>query len=119
MILNYIQIGGILGIAALSALGFYAIRLLASFKTGLLAKSWRQVAIGAFLLILAQIPFFLSGFGELSDAMVYLTAGAMVMRLAGVIFFILGLRAQSKVWRLESKTQREEENSAPLVEMKR
>ncbi|MGI0080416.1 MAG: hypothetical protein ACRECH_12430 [Nitrososphaerales archaeon] len=98
MILDYVQVAEITGLVTLSAFGFYAIRLVASFRTGLLAKSWKQVTAGAIFLISAQIPFLASGIG-VSGGDSFLIATGTLMRFVGVVFLVIGLRAQSRVWR--------------------
>jgi hypothetical protein len=88
----------IAGLIALSVFAFYAIKLLNSFRNGVIAKSWRQVAVGTFFLIMAQFPVFIasSGAGEVQE--VVLNSLAAAMRLLGVIFLIVGLRAQARLW---------------------
>lgn len=97
---NYFQIAVVFGLFVLLALGFYAVRLVTSFRTGMLAKSWKEVTIGALILIIAQFPFFVAGFGIYETVFVSLGMG---MRFLGVIFLIIGLRAQSRVWGSENK----------------
>jgi protein-S-isoprenylcysteine O-methyltransferase Ste14 len=92
----------ITGVAVLSAFGFYAAKLLGSFKTGMLERGWKQVTIGAIVLVLAQ--FFFIGSGISSSSIVSLLLGVgTLMRLIGLVFLTLGLRTHYQIWRLDNK----------------
>ena len=92
----------IIGIVVLSIFGFYAIRLLSTFRNGMLEKGWKYVTEGAIILGLGQIPYLLSWIGSASLFSLLNDVG-MLMRFVGMIFLILGFRAQYQVWRLDNK----------------
>ncbi len=102
LILDYTQDEEIIGLIVLSAFGFYALKLVMSFRTGLLARSWKQVTAGSIFLILAQLPFLAVGIDSQVGSL--LTMLGTFMRFAGVVLLTIGLRAQSRVWRLENKS---------------
>ena len=113
--MNYLQAAEIIGLLALSAFGFYAMRLLASFRTGILAKSWRHVAVGAIFLISAQFPLIAAGIGTFGGVDSVLIMLGAIMRFLGVVFLTIGLRDQCKVWRSEDKaTVQRTESSKPI-----
>ena len=86
----------------LSIFGFYAIKLLATFRNGMLEKGWKHVTEGAIILAVAQIPFLVSGIGPSVLSSLLDDVGSL-LRLTGMIFLILGFRAQYQVWRLDNK----------------
>jgi len=92
----------ILGVVVLSIFGFYAVRLLSTFRNGMLEKGWKYVTEGAIILALAQIPFLVARIGSPSFVSLLDDAGD-ILRLIGMIFLILGFRAQYQVWRLDKK----------------
>ena len=101
--LDSIQLGvEAVGIFVLIAFGYYALRLLASFRKGMLEKGWRDVTIGAIILAIAQFPILASGVSENGMFDLLGSAGAL-LRLTAMIFLILGLRSQYQVWRLDKK----------------
>ena len=103
MISDYVQPAiVILGGVVVSIFGYYAIKLLGSFRSGMLAKGWKYVTIGATFLVLAQFPFLASSIGSASDGFLLNIIGA-AMRFAGMISMTIGLRAQYEIWRLDNK----------------
>lgn len=96
------QIFEISGLLVLSALGLYAVKLVSSFRTGLLARSWKHVTTGALFLIFAQLPLLGSGVISSNYSTIMIMVGT-VMRFVGVVYLVLGLRAQYGVWRLDKK----------------
>ena len=90
----------IVGAATLFIFGYYAVRLVGSFRSGILAKGWKYVTFGATLLALAQIPFFAL---SIYSAQSFLGTLGMGMRFVAIIFLTLGLRAHYEVWRLDNK----------------
>ncbi|MDG6997357.1 MAG: hypothetical protein JRN52_15680 [Nitrososphaerota archaeon] len=92
----------VVGMAIVVAFGFYAMKLLASFREGMLEKGWKQVAVGAILLILSQFLFLVSGIGFSNVESVFNTFGTLT-RFFGMVFIILGMRAHYQVWRLDNK----------------
>ena len=94
----------ILGLVVLSFLGVYCVRLVTTFRGGIFSKCWKEVTAGAVILALAQIPIIVSEVGPLDLQTLLADAGAL-MRLAGVTLIIIGLRSQSRVWRMEGKDE--------------
>lgn len=94
----------VLGAFVLSIFVYYAVRLLSSFRKGMLEKGWKLVALGASILALAQVPYIFSSLfnilslGRLST--VASLAGSLI-RFAGVIVLILGFREQYQIWRVD------------------
>jgi hypothetical protein len=91
----------VVGVIVLSAFGFYAARLLDSFRRGMLERGWKLVAAGAIVLVLAQIPFLL---GAILSYPLFMVVGN-ITRFAGIILLALGFRAQSKIWRVDKKLE--------------
>ncbi|HYB04644.1 MAG TPA: hypothetical protein VED17_09285 [Nitrososphaerales archaeon] len=93
----------VVGVAVLFTFGYYAVRLLASFRKGMLERGWRLVVFGAILLGVAQIPFLVAAItsGNLSTTLV---AVGDLVRFMGMISLILGFRAQYQIWRVDRKT---------------
>jgi hypothetical protein len=98
----------IVGLIVLSIFGMYCLRLVSTFRNGLFSKCWKQVTAGAIFLIAAQFPLIGSQIGS-SNLKTPLVDAAALMRLAGVILIIIGLRAQTRIWRVEDirDTQKE------------
>jgi hypothetical protein len=115
--MNYTQIAEIVGLFVLSAFGFYALQLLSSFRTGILAKSWKQVSIGAIFLIFAQFPLIAAALGLLGTYDSSIVVIGTFMRFIGVVFLIIGLRIQYQVWRSESKGLTQRSGSSPPIEV--
>ncbi len=103
ILLNYTQAAQILGLAALSVFGFYALKLVASFRTGILAKSWRQITIGAIFLISAQLPLLIAAIGLFGADYSLLIELGTIMRFLGVIFLAIGLRTQCQLGQNEKQ----------------
>ncbi len=95
LILSYTEISEIVGAILLSVLMFYALQLVMSFRTGALAKSWKQITVGAIFLIIAQ--FVILG-GDLG-AQSLLSWSGTILRFFGVLFLVIGLRSQAITWR--------------------
>ncbi len=92
----------IAGLVVVSTFGFYALRLLANFRQGMLEKGWKQVAAGALALISAQFLFLVSLMGSSGWAGALNDIGE-AMRFIAMIFLILGLRAHYLVWRVDKR----------------
>jgi hypothetical protein len=103
------------GVAVLSAFGYYAVRLLASFRKGMLERGWRLVVFGAILLGIAQIPFLVAAvtLGNLSSM---LDDAGEAFRFIGMIFLILGFRAQYQIWRVDRKSPPTTRGSGETIE---
>jgi hypothetical protein len=98
---DYLQAIQVIGFAVLCAFGFYGLKLVSSFRTGILANSWKYVTVGALFLIFGQIPFLLAGVGSVQDSTLALFGS--LMRGVGIIALTLGLRIQCQVWRNENR----------------
>jgi hypothetical protein len=92
----------IVGLIAELIFVFYAVRLLRSFKEGILEKGWKWVSIGAILLAVAQLPYLASETATVSIATALNDVG-MLMRFSGLVFLILGFKAQYEIWRVDNK----------------
>ena len=113
---NYMQVFAIAGLIALSVFGFFALRLLSSFRTGILAKSWRHISVGAIFLILAQLPLIAASLGPSGEESSLLIITGTMMRFLGIVFLTLGLRAQCKVWWSENKHLDQGAKSSATIE---
>jgi hypothetical protein len=103
LVIDYIQVTiGIVGVILLGIFGFYAVRLLRSFKSGILENGWKKVTIGAIFLVLGQFPHLAAQISSTSLAL-YFEYPEMLLRLLGIVFLILGFRAQYQVWRVDNK----------------
>ena len=100
---GYLQLAtSIIGSVLLLVFGFYALKLLASFRKGVLETGWKEVTVGAIFLVLAQFLIIGSGFGAAS--LVYsLNISVFAMRFVGIVLLTLGFRAHYQVWRLDTK----------------
>jgi hypothetical protein len=113
---NYMQVFAIAGLISLSAFGFFALRLLSSFRTGILAKSWRHISVGAIFLILAQLPLIAASLGSSGEESSLLIITGTLMRFLGVVFLTIGLRSQCKVWWSENKHLDHVAKSSAIIE---
>lgn len=82
--------------------GYYAMRLLQSFKSGILENGWKRVTLGAIFLALGQFPRLAALVSSTSLAS-YFEYPELLLRLLGILFLILGFRAQYQVWRMDNK----------------
>lgn len=97
------------GLVVISVFGFYALKILANFKSGMLEKGWKQVAIGAIFLILAQLLMIVSQ-ASIAGLTYPLFIIGSALRLLGMIFMIIGLREHYLVWRVAKTTPASIEN---------
>ena len=88
------------GLVVISIFGFYALKILGNFKSGMLEKGWKQVALGSVFLILAQLLLIVSQIG-VAGLTNFLDLVAYALRLLAMIFLILGLREHYLVWRVD------------------
>lgn len=116
MAFDYIQFGTeIVGVFVLSTFGYYAWRLLSSFRKGLLERGWRLVAAGAIVLAIAQIPF-LASLVFPPHSMAILVPAGNLARFAGIILLTLGFRDQYKIWRVDKRDLRQELESGTQIQ---
>ncbi|MDA4131129.1 MAG: hypothetical protein OK457_10190, partial [Thaumarchaeota archaeon] len=83
----------IVGVIVLTFFGFYSVKLLTSFRKGILELGWRRVSTGAIFLILGQFPFLLSGIVSAEQATSLQYVGNL-FRFIGIIFIALGFKTQ-------------------------
>jgi len=101
--INYLQLAKeITGVMVLSVFGYYAVRMLASFRKGMLERGWKLVTLAAIILVLAQIPFLAAAISSPSVASV-LTGIGSIGRFAGIVCLTIGFRAQYQIWRVDKK----------------
>ena len=101
--LDFFQLGtAISGVVILSVFGYYAIKLLASFKKGVLESGWKQVTFGTIFLVLAQFLMVGAGFCSSNMESVF-SVSVLAVRFVGIVLLILGFRAHYQVWRLDNK----------------
>jgi hypothetical protein len=101
--INFLQLAfDIVGFTALLIFVFYAVRLLRSFRKGLLERGWKWVSAGAFLLAAAELPFLTTQVMGPYVASLLSDAG-MLMRFSGLVCLILGFKAQYEIWRVDNK----------------
>jgi hypothetical protein len=92
----------VIGIVVLSTFGYYALKLMTSFRKGMLERGWRLVTFGAIILALAQIPFLIS-LASPSLLMSTLRTVGNLSRFLGIVLLTLGFRDQYKIWRIDKK----------------
>lgn len=108
--MDYIQFAILVaGLGVISVFGFYALKILANFKTGMLERGWKQVAVGAVSLILAQLLIILSQINVAGLTYPLMIIGS-ALRLVAMIFLILGLREHYLVWRVDKSRSVSVEN---------
>ncbi|HEY4672630.1 MAG TPA: hypothetical protein VIH03_00510 [Nitrososphaerales archaeon] len=85
--------------AAVSLLSlYYALRLSIIFRSGILQKSWRGIAIGIILVSIANLIFLARTIAMAEGtSQVLLYAGAMTAFMGG-LFVLFGLRKEYKLW---------------------
>lgn len=116
MVIDYILVSeGIVGIILLCVFGYYATRLLQSFKSGILENGWKKVSVGAILLALGQIPHLAAVISSTTLAP-YFEYPELLLRLLGTVFLILGFRSQYQIWRVDNKKLSSEIESENPIE---
>lgn len=101
MALDYSELAIVIGgLVVMSAFAFYALKILANFRSGMLERGWKDVALGAVFLISAQLLLLISQIGAagLTNS---LDLAASLLRFLAMIFLILGLREHYLVWRVD------------------
>jgi hypothetical protein len=85
--------------AAVSLLSlYYALRLSSIFRSGILQKSWRGIALGIILVSIANLIFLartITMAEGISQVLLY--AGAMTAFMGG-LFVLFGLRKEYRLW---------------------
>ena len=115
MISSVEQVADIIGVGVVLAFGFYAVKILASFRAGMLEKGWKQVAYGGIALIVAQL-FLISGDVFSGGMNVLLSVAGTLTRFLGMILIILGMRTHYQVWRLDNKSLAPAAETRPPLE---
>ena len=116
MIINYstlIPEGA--GIVVLSIFGYYAVRLLSSFRKGMLERGWKLTVYGAIFLGVAQIPFIASALSS-GNLSIFIGYVGNAFRFFGILFLILGFRAQYQIWKVDKKSPTQSWESHGTIE---
>lgn len=93
----------LIGFFLILGIGFYAVRLVGSFKRGSLERGWRYITIAALFLVIAQISYlFMAVVPEYSTLAI--NAG-IVFDILGSLFLLIGLRAHFNVWHVNETTE--------------
>lgn len=102
------------GILVLLIFVFYASRMLASFRKGMLERGWKFVTTGAILLVAAQIPIVLGSVstGVLASILVNI---ANFGRFGAILLLTLGFRDQYQIWRVDGKVNTQFAESADSI----
>jgi predicted phage tail protein len=90
------------GIVVLSIFGYYAIKLLSSFRKGMLERGWKLTVYGAVFLGVAQIPFIASALSA-GNFSIFIGYVGSALRFLGIVFLILGFRAQYQIWKADKR----------------
>jgi hypothetical protein len=90
------------GVVVLSIFGLYAVRLLASFRKGMLERGWRLVTAGAIVLAAAQIPFLVAVLIGPPDGSILSSIGNF-SRFGGIVLITIGFREQYRIWHIDKK----------------
>jgi hypothetical protein len=91
------MITSVVGLFLILGIAYYSVRLLRTFRTGILEKSWRAIAISGLFLTSAQIAYFLQALE--ANAMILIDAG-IIFDILGSLFLLAGLRTHLKTWLL-------------------
>jgi hypothetical protein len=81
-------------IAIWIAMGYYSIRLMRSFRGGILSNGWKYICIAVPFLVFGQLTTGLGGSGANSILMVF---GASLSAIGGLMI-VIGFRAQYGAW---------------------
>ena len=101
------MITSVVGLVLILGIAYYSVRLLRTFKTGILEKSWRAIAISGLFLAAAQIAYLFQAIAV--NTMLPIDTGIM-LDILGSLFLLLGLRMHLKTWLVG--------NTAPAYEEK-
>lgn len=88
------------------AMGYYSVRILRSFRGGVLAKGWVPICMAVFFLIAGQIllaSYASPGLTETTSRLVLL-AGSLTDSIGGLLIAI-GFRAQYSAWKVPEKIE--------------
>jgi hypothetical protein len=83
---------------------YYALRILTSFRRGLLEQGWKIISWGAIILVAGQLLVALSAYVSLNGFLYQFGVG---IDAVGVFFAILGLKSHLSIWEIgkESKAK--------------
>src|SRR5271166_3586660 len=86
-------------IAVWILMGYYSIRILRSFKGGLLSSGWKYICIAVPFLIFGQLMTSTSGSDSitLAQEQILMTLGASLSLIGGILI-VFGFRSQYRVW---------------------
>jgi hypothetical protein len=99
-------------IAIWIAMGYYSIRLLRSFRGGILSNGWKYICIAVPFLVSGQLTTGLGGSGANGVLMVF---GASLSAIGGLMI-VIGFRAQYRAWNpkgMKSTSTQSEERPVP------
>lgn len=91
----------LLGFAVILGVAYYAIRLLKTFRRGLLEKGWQSIAISGLLLTGAQVAYFLQSMFPAAGTQ--LIDAGILLDVLGSIFLLFGLRSHFNSWHIQTK----------------
>ena len=80
-------------------MGYYSIRILKSFKGGLLGKGWRFISIAVPFLVFGQLATSMGGSSSASllQDQILKVIGASLSAIGGLMI-VIGFRSQFKLW---------------------
>ncbi len=80
-------------------MGYYSVRILRSFKGGLLSNGWKYICIAVPFLIFGQLATSMSGSDSISVTLeqTFKVLGAS-LSLIGGIMIVIGFRSQYRIW---------------------
>ena len=96
----------------LIALLYYALRILTSFKKGMLERGWKLICQGIIILVAGELVILLSDYQPTGGYLYQLGTGIDTL---GLCLVILGLKAHYDIWRM-GKEYRDKKPVPPEVE---
>jgi hypothetical protein len=109
LVTQAIELIAIVALVVLLLMGYYAIKVLGRLKGGLLQEGWKWIASAAIMVLMAQAILVANYvFGLSAEQTQYTSLYAYFIKLIAGALFLIGFRAQYKIWRLK-KTEEEEQ----------
>ena len=98
-------------------MGYYSVRILRSFRGGLLSSGWKYICIAVPFLIFGQLITSMGGSGSIAteQEQILRIAGASLSAIGGLMI-VVGFRAQYRVWNpkgMKSTPNSKEQNPEP------
>jgi hypothetical protein len=96
---------------------YYAIRLLTSFRRGMLEQGWNFLSEGIIIIVGGEIILALSNYFPLTG---YLFPVGLSVDAVGVLFAMMGFRSHYHIWRVDDKrlSSETEKKNPPFEEEK-